>query len=182
MDGNDELDLAFRAARAEQVDATAARIERAVRAKLFAAIGQRVGRYETRGVLGRGGLGIVFRGYDHALDRQVAIKLIRTEDAGITPQARARLLREARALAGIVHPNVLEIFDVGEHGEDVYLLYDCSKARRWRAGPRGPSCRTTSSIVSSQQAADWQPSARPVSSTATSSRATSCSPTMRASR
>ena len=141
MDGNDELDLAFRAARAEQVDATAARIERAVRAKLFAAIGQRVGRYETRGVLGRGGLGIVFRGYDHALDRQVAIKLIRTEDAGITPQARARLLREARALAGIVHPNVLEIFDVGEHGEDVYLVSELLEGEtlaRWSARPQLP--------------------------------------------
>jgi tetratricopeptide (TPR) repeat protein/predicted Ser/Thr protein kinase len=140
VDGNDELDLAFRAARAEQVDATAARIERAVRAKLFATI-QRVGRYETRGVLGRGGLGVVFRGYDRALDRQVAIKLIRTEDAGITPQARARLLREARALAGIVHPNVLEIFDVGEDGEDVYLVSELVEGEtlaRWSARTQLP--------------------------------------------
>lgn len=74
--------------------------------------GQRVGRYEIRSQLGAGGMGTVYLARDPQLQRDVAVKLIRPERAG-SEQARARFVREARAMAKIVHANVVEVYDAG---------------------------------------------------------------------
>ncbi|MEM1034384.1 MAG: serine/threonine-protein kinase [Myxococcota bacterium] len=68
------------------------------------------GRYELVAPIGRGGMGAVWRGYDHRLQTDVAIKLLR---GSAHPQAMARLLREARAAARIRHPGVVRALDVG---------------------------------------------------------------------
>lgn len=68
----------------------------------------RVGRLELGDVLGSGGMGTVFAGWDPQLDREVAIKVI---DRGPTD----RILREARALARLDHPHIVKIHDVGVH-------------------------------------------------------------------
>ncbi|MDP2320813.1 MAG: protein kinase [Acidobacteriota bacterium] len=78
------------------------------------AAGQRLGPYEILAALGAGGMGEVYRARDTRLDRGVAIKVLSSHSAG-DPAAAARLTREARAVAAIAHPNVLGIFDVGEH-------------------------------------------------------------------
>ncbi len=74
--------------------------------------------------VGEGGMGIVYKAYDPELERAVAIKLLHATGAGgssgSTPH-RDRLLREAKALARLSHPNVLAIFDVGTLGSDVFL-------------------------------------------------------------
>ncbi|MEZ5305208.1 MAG: serine/threonine-protein kinase [Verrucomicrobiales bacterium] len=74
---------------------------------------QAVGGYEVRGEIARGGMGVVLRGYDPALDREVAIKLLAPHLAAL-PGARERFLREARSAAAIHHPNVVPIFHIGE--------------------------------------------------------------------
>ena len=80
----------------------------------------RIGRFELRGEIGRGGCGIVFRSYDAALEREVAIKIPRPE-ALISRDLRERFLREARAAGHLDHPNVVPIFEVGEDGAVCYI-------------------------------------------------------------
>ena len=74
--------------------------------------GARVDRYVVDGELGRGGMGVVLAAHDPELDRTIALKIVRPGSRD--ESARARLLREARAMARLSHPNVVAIHDVGE--------------------------------------------------------------------
>ncbi|MCG5431269.1 serine/threonine protein kinase [Mycobacterium sp. MYCO198283] len=71
------------------------------------------GRYELRGVLGRGGMAEVRDGWDIRLGRPVAVKLMYPQFAG-NPENRMRFEAEARAVAGLNHPNIVAIHDIGE--------------------------------------------------------------------
>src|SRR6185503_19104452 len=75
--------------------------------------GLRVGRYELRECIGAGGLGVVFAGFDPKLGREVAVKVLRRDRAALADH-RARVLREAQAMAQVRHVNVVEVYDVGE--------------------------------------------------------------------
>jgi serine/threonine protein kinase len=77
----------------------------------------RLGRYEIRREVAVGGMGVVYEGWDPALGRRVALKLVRPDRAGTTEA----LADEARALAKVVHPNVVTVFDVGVEGGAVFL-------------------------------------------------------------
>lgn len=74
-------------------------------------------RYSLRGRLGRGGQGVVWRVWDDALQREVALKLVGIRD----PKRRARLQREAQMLARLEHPAVLQIFDVDLDGDPGFI-------------------------------------------------------------
>ncbi|MCB9702988.1 MAG: serine/threonine protein kinase [Myxococcales bacterium] len=76
--------------------------------------GGRIGRYLVLRLLGEGGMGAVFSAYDDELDRKVAIKLLRSDGPAGSRLDRAWLLAEAKAMAKISHPNVVQIYDVGE--------------------------------------------------------------------
>jgi len=79
-----------------------------------------LGRYRLDAVLGEGGMGVVHAAFDGELERKVALKVLR--EAG-SADARARLLREARALAKLSHPHVITVFDVGSaDGEDFVAM------------------------------------------------------------
>jgi hypothetical protein len=80
--------------------------------KMALSIGDRLGRYEVLGPLGAGGMGEVYRARDTELEREVAIKVLPTAVAK-DPDRLARFQREARAVAALSHPNILEIYDVG---------------------------------------------------------------------
>lgn len=82
--------------------------------------GTRVGRYALHRRLGVGGMGAVYEGVHEDLGKRVAIKLLHPQTAE-SAEARARFLREGRALARIRHPHVAEVFDVGQ--EPTGLLY-----------------------------------------------------------
>jgi hypothetical protein len=75
--------------------------------------GDRVGAYTVRSLIGTGGMGEVYRAQDTRLDRVVAIKILRAEVAD--EGALQRFFREARTVARLRHPNVIAVFDVGEH-------------------------------------------------------------------
>ena len=77
--------------------------------------GSKLGRYEVIDLLGRGGMGAVYRAYDPELDRTVALKLLLM--GGRSKRAKARLQREAQAIARLSHPNVVQVFDVGREEE-----------------------------------------------------------------
>ncbi len=81
-----------------------------------------IGHFEIRHKLGEGGMGVVYDAYDGKLDRPVAIKLVRVGEGGL--QARARLLREAQAMAKVSHPNVVPIYEVGEHGDQIFVAME----------------------------------------------------------
>src|SRR5947208_15387511 len=79
--------------------------------------------YEVEAVLGRGGMGAVFRARHLRLNRPVAIKTVL--DGGYSgPRERERFQREAEAVAALRHPNVVQIYDVGEDGGRPYLAME----------------------------------------------------------
>jgi tetratricopeptide (TPR) repeat protein len=99
-----------------------------------------VGRYVLLGVIGKGGMGIVYAAYDPELDRKVALKLLRVKDrAGVAgdnlSDKRARLQREAKAIARLSHPNVIVVYDVGTYEDQLFIameLVDGVTVTKWR--------------------------------------------------
>lgn len=69
-------------------------------------------RYRLESEIGRGGMDIVYRATDLELRREVAVKVL--PEASSSPDARRRLLREARAAAALNHPHIISVYDVGE--------------------------------------------------------------------
>ena len=78
---------------------------------------ERIGRYEIRGELGRGGMGVVYDAFDPSLSRPVAIKVIdvrRLAEAGLADgEFQQRFEREMRATSHLFHPNLVTILDAG---------------------------------------------------------------------
>ena len=137
------------------------------------------GRYRIDTVLGSGGMGIVYRAWDPQLARPVAIKVVRR--AGDDTQGRARLVREAQALARLSHPNVCHVYDVGTEGDEVWVameLIDGVSLRQW-AGERARARRCSPCCSAPPRASP--PRTPPGSSIATSSRRT-CSSRATAAR
>jgi len=85
--------------------------------------GERLGKYELVALIGTGGMGEVYRARDPRLERDVAIKAIRSS-AMDDVDARARLWREARAAASVNHPSICQIFDVGETGDEIFIVME----------------------------------------------------------
>ena len=112
-----------------------------VRARLFARprAPVQIRGYTVLGSLGEGGMGQVFAALDERLGRKVALKLLRFGAAG-DPRREARLLREAQALARISHPNVVQIYEVGEADDQRFIAMEYIEGatlRSWLAeGPR----------------------------------------------
>jgi tetratricopeptide (TPR) repeat protein len=80
------------------------------------------GVYEVRGRLGIGGMGVVYEAFDRHLERKVAVKKMR-EEIRSDPRESARFLQEARMVAALHHPNIVEIYSIVEDGGDVYLVF-----------------------------------------------------------
>ena len=85
--------------------------------------GARVDRYQILGGVGRGGMGEVYAAYHPDLDRRIALKVV-SEMGANAPDRRARLLREARAIARLSHPNVVAIHDAGTVDGRVYIAME----------------------------------------------------------
>lgn len=100
-------------------------------------------RYEIEELLGTGGVGQVYRALDRRLDRRVALKLIRSEEAAEAD----RLLREARAQAQVVHDNVAEVHEVGRHGGRPCVVMRLVDGPTLEAAADGLSIREAVEIV-----------------------------------
>ena len=76
----------------------------------------RIGRFVVIKRIDQGGMGVIYAAYDDALDRKVAIKLLRAgeREGSSASDGRTRLLREAQALAKLSHPNVIPVYEAGE--------------------------------------------------------------------
>ncbi|MBI3553277.1 MAG: protein kinase [Elusimicrobia bacterium] len=81
------------------------------------------GRYELKGKIGTGGMGIVFEGFDHSLGRRVAVKQMRSEIKDDSQQ-RDTFLREARIISHLSHPYIVAIHEVVEENGEIYLIFD----------------------------------------------------------
>ncbi len=85
--------------------------------------GTRLGPYEVTELIGAGGMGEVYRARDVRLGRDVAVKVL-PEDVAHDPEARARLGREARAVAALSHPHIAALYDIGETDGRHYLVME----------------------------------------------------------
>src|SRR5271169_4202677 len=82
-----------------------------------------LGQYEIRSPLGAGGMGEVYRALDTRLEREVAIKVL-PEQLATDAAALARFNRETRAIAGLSHPHIVAIFDVGTDQGKVFAVME----------------------------------------------------------
>lgn len=121
--GDNELDLSF--------------LDPPVRSD---AIG-RIGHFDIFGLLGQGGMGVVFRGFDASLNRPVAVKVL-TPRLASSERARKKFHGEARSAAMINHPNVVTIHAVDHQKGMPYLVMECINGRSLRERIRQSGCLT----------------------------------------
>ncbi|HEY0479470.1 MAG TPA: serine/threonine-protein kinase [Kofleriaceae bacterium] len=100
------------------MDAVRARVEQSL---FGAAADAHLGRYVVLDRIAGGGMGVVYRAEDPELHRKVALKVLHPRQLG-DARARQRMLGEARALARLDHPNVVKIYDVLTHGDQIVLV------------------------------------------------------------
>jgi serine/threonine protein kinase len=88
--------------------------------------GQYLGRYYLTERLGEGGMATVYKGYDTRLERDVAVKLIRRSAFSdeVLENVLKRFEREAKSLAKLSHPNIVKVYDYGEHEGSPYLVME----------------------------------------------------------
>ena len=95
--------------------------------------GETVGRYRLLTLVGRGGMGEVYAAHDPDLDRKIAIKIMRGDTYPDEIEA-ARMMREARAIAKLSHPNIVHVYEVGQDEGQVYMAMELVRGatlRRW---------------------------------------------------
>ncbi len=83
----------------------------------------RIGRYDIVGLLGRGGMGVVYRGIDKALGREVAIKTL-TGGISSDPEMLARFYEEGRKTGSFKHPNIVTVYELGDHDGIPYIAME----------------------------------------------------------
>jgi Tol biopolymer transport system component len=103
--------------------------------------GTRLGPYEIQAAIGAGGMGEVYKARDTRLDRSVAIKVLPAH-VSADPERRARFEREAKTIAGLNHPHICTLYDVGEHEGSTFLVMEHltgeTLAQRLEKGPLPP--------------------------------------------
>ncbi|MCC6609186.1 MAG: protein kinase [Burkholderiales bacterium] len=94
----------------------------------------KIGKYEIVGELGKGAMGVVYKGYDPAIQRYVALKVIRKADidAGDSAAVLERFKREAQAVGKLHHPNIVAIYEYGEDEEYAFIAMEIVNGRALR--------------------------------------------------
>src|ERR1019366_1177735 len=94
--------------------------------------GSKLGPYEIQSPLGAGGMGEVYRARDTRLEREVALKIL-PELFTLEPDRLRRFEQEARAVAALNHPNILAVFDIGQHNGSPFLVSEPLEGESLRA-------------------------------------------------
>ncbi|MDT5122639.1 MAG: eukaryotic-like serine/threonine-protein kinase [Acidobacteriota bacterium] len=92
----------------------------------------RLGRYEIRSLLGKGGMGDVYLAWDSELERTVALKLL-PDDVASDQQRMSRFVQEARAASSLNHPNILTIYDIGRADSTRFIATEFIEGETLRA-------------------------------------------------
>jgi len=94
-------------------------------------IGKVLGRYRVVAKIGEGGMGVVYRGHDDLLDRDVALKVVK-KDVDLDSSETQNLLHEARASSSLAHPNICTIHEVGETNGELYIVMELVQGKSLR--------------------------------------------------
>jgi serine/threonine protein kinase len=89
---------------------------------------EQIGKYKITGELGKGAMGIVYKGVDPDINREVAIKVIRFDmvsDDSDKEEAAKRFIREAQSAGNLAHPNIITIYEVGKEDNQTYIVMQC---------------------------------------------------------
>jgi len=92
---------------------------------------EKIGKYAVEGILGRGGMGVVYKCYDQAIDRRIAVKAITKSDMDSDDLKHAieRFRHEAKAVGRLMHPNIVQIYDYAEDERLAYIVMELVKGR-----------------------------------------------------
>lgn len=107
-----------------------------------------IGRFRVLDLVGEGAMGVVFRGRDESLDRDVALKVMRAGAADA--EDKERFLREARAVARLQHPNIVTVYELGDHEGSPFIAMELLEGvdlQRAIEGGLRPNPRVTLPIV-----------------------------------
>ena len=96
---------------------------------------ERLGKYTIKGVLGKGAMGVVYRGFDPGIERDVAIKTIRKDlvEPELAAQYMARFKNEAKAAGRLHHPNIVGIYEYGEADDVTFIAMEYVEGTGLRA-------------------------------------------------
>jgi serine/threonine-protein kinase len=87
---------------------------------------QKIGKYDIQSVLGKGAMGVVYKAFDPAIERLVAIKTVRKDlvDPDLVEQAMARFKNEAKAAGRLLHPNIVSVYEYGEDEANAFIVME----------------------------------------------------------
>ena len=87
---------------------------------------EKIGKYEIQSVLGKGAMGVVYKGFDPGIERVVAIKTVRKDlvDPDLVEQSMARFKNEAVAAGRLLHPNIVSVYEYGEDAANAFIVME----------------------------------------------------------
>ena len=115
----------------------------------------KLGRYKITGELGRGAMGVVYKGEDPALDRTVALKtVILSADAEGKDEYKKRFFLEAKAAGRLSHPQVITVYDFGQEGDTAYMAMEFLKGKELRTRMKEGSISVPEAVHIAEQVAE----------------------------
>jgi len=114
-----------------------------------------LGRYRITGELGRGAMGVVYKGEDPALDRTVALKTVMlSDDAAGKDEYKKRFFLEAKAAGRLSHPQVITVYDFGQEGDVAYMAMEFLKGEELRTRMKEGSISVPEAVHIAEQVAE----------------------------
>jgi serine/threonine-protein kinase len=114
-----------------------------------------LGRYKITGELGRGAMGVVYKGEDPALDRTVALKTVMlSDDAAGKTEYQKRFFLEAKAAGRLSHPQIITVYDFGQEGDVAYMAMEFLKGKELRTRMQEGSISVPEAVHIAQQVAE----------------------------